>query len=73
MAAMVRRASRTGLVLQKALGANPKTFIIAGAIALGSPVYYFLTTIVALNALLLVSMLYHNRVDARLAAAISRA
>jgi phosphatidylglycerophosphate synthase len=71
--AMVRRASRTALILQKGLGANPKTFIIAGAIALGSPVYYFLTTIVALNALLLVSILYHKRVDARLAAAITRA
>ena len=71
--AMVRRASRTALVLQKALGANPKTFIIAGAIALGSPAYYFLTTTIALNLLLIVSILYHKRVDARLAAAISRA
>jgi hypothetical protein len=71
--AMVRRASRTALVLQKSLGANPKTFVIAGAIALGSPAYYFLTTIVALNLLLLVSIFYHKRVDARLAAAISRA
>ena len=71
--AMVRRASRTALVLQKGLGANPKTFIIAASIALGSPVYYFLTTVIALNLLLLVSILYHKRVDARLAAAISRA
>jgi hypothetical protein len=70
--AMVRRASRTALVLQKVLGANPKTFIIAGAIALGSPVYYFLTTTVALNLLLIVSIFYHKRVDARLAAAITR-
>jgi hypothetical protein len=71
--AMVRRASRTGLVLQKALGANPKTFIIVGAIALGSPLHYFLTTLVALNLVLVISILYHKRVDARLAAAISRA
>lgn len=72
MRAMVRRASRTSLVLQKGLGANPKTLIIAAAIALGSPLYYFLTTIVALNLLLVVSIVYHKRVDARLAAALSR-
>ena len=71
--AMIRRASRAGIVLQKWLGANPKTFIIAAAIALGSPAHYFLTTIVALNLLLLVSIVYHKKVDARLAAALSRA
>lgn len=70
--AMVRRASRTSIVLQKGLGANPKTLIIAAAIALGSPVYYFLATIVGLNLLLAVSILHHKRVDARLAAAVSR-
>jgi hypothetical protein len=70
--AMVRRASRVSLVLQKGLGANPKTIIIAAAIALGSPVYYFLTTLVALNLLLAVSILHHKRVDARIAAALSR-
>ena len=71
--AMVRRASRTSLVLQKGLGANPKTFVIAAAIAAGSPVYYFLTTLVLLNLLLVVSIVHHKRVDARLAAALSRA
>jgi phosphatidylglycerophosphate synthase len=71
--AMVRRASRTSIVLQKGLGANPKTFFIAGAIALGSPLYYYLTTLVALNLWLAVSILHHKRVDARLAAALSRA
>jgi phosphatidylglycerophosphate synthase len=70
--AMVRRASRTSLVLQKGLGANPKTIIIAAAIALGSPLYYFLTMILALNLLLAISILHHKRVDRRLAAALSR-
>jgi hypothetical protein len=69
---MVRRASRASLVLQKALGGNPKTLIIAASMALGSPVYYFLTTIFALNAILLVSFVHHHRVARRLAAAISR-
>ena len=71
--AMVRRASRTSIVLQKGLGANPKTIVIVAAIALGSPLYYFLTTLVALNLLLAISILHHKRVDARLAAALSRA
>ena len=71
--AMVRRASRTSLVLQKGLGANPKTLVIAAAIAIGSPFYYFLTTLVALNLLLIVSIFHHKRVEARLAAALSRA
>jgi hypothetical protein len=70
--AMVRRASRTSLALQKGLGANPKTLIIAASIALGSPAHYFLTTIVALNLLLVVSILYQKKIDARLAAAVSR-
>jgi hypothetical protein len=70
--AMVRRASRTSLVLQKGLGANPKTLVIAASIALGSPVYYFLATLIALNLLLAVSILHHKRVEARLAAALSR-
>src|SRR4051812_6193019 len=71
--AMVRRASRISIVLEKGLGANPKTLIIAASIALGSPLYYFLTTIVALNLLLAISIVHHKRVDARLAAALSRA
>jgi phosphatidylglycerophosphate synthase len=71
--AMVRRASRISIVLEKGLGANPKTLIIAASIALGSPLYYFLTTIVALNLLLAISIFHHKRVDARLAAALSRA
>jgi phosphatidylglycerophosphate synthase len=70
--ALVRRASRTSIVLEKGLGANPKTFIIAAAIALGSPLYYFLATIVALNLWLIVSIVHHKRVEARLAAAFSR-
>lgn len=70
--AMVRRASRTSLVLQKGLGANPKTIIIGAAMALGSPLYYFATTIVALNLLLAISILHHARVHRRLAEALNR-
>lgn len=70
--ALVRRSARTSLVLQKALGGNPKTLIIAGGIALGSPVYYFLTTLIVLNLVLIVSIVHHKRVERSLAAAIRR-
>ena len=69
----MRLCALISLVLQKGLGANPKTIIIAAAIALGSPVYYFLATIVVLNLLLVISIVHHKRVDARIAAALSRA
>ena len=69
---LVRRSARTSLVLQKALGANPKTLIIAASIALGSPLYYFLAMIFILNSVLLVSIVHHKSVERRLAAAISR-
>lgn len=69
--AMVRGSAGTSILLQKALGGNPKTLIIATAIALGSPVYYFLTTIIALNLVLLVSIFHHKRVERRLAAALN--
>jgi len=70
--ALVRGGARTSILLEKALGGNPKTLIIAASIALGSPVYYFLTTIVVLNLILLVSIVHHKRVERRLAAAVSR-
>ena len=60
-------------LLQKALGGNPKTFIIAASIALGGPVYYFLTTLVPLNLILLISIVHHKSMERRLAAAISAA
>lgn len=68
---MVRRASRASLILEKSLGANPKTFVIAASMAIGSPLWFFLAMIFGLNLVLLVSIVHHNRVARRLAAAIS--
>jgi hypothetical protein len=68
--ALVRRSSGTSLLLEKALAGNPKTLIIAAAVALGSPAYYFLTTLTLLNLILLVSIAQHRRVERRLAAAL---
>lgn len=70
---LVRDHAHASLVMEKLLGGNPKTLIIAAAMALGSPAYYFLTVIAALNLLLLVSVLHHNRVRRALAAAVTGA
>jgi phosphatidylglycerophosphate synthase len=68
--AIVRRESRFALVVQKALGGNPKTFLIAGGIFLGGPQYWFLATFVPLNLILIASILYHKRIERRIIAAI---
>jgi phosphatidylserine synthase len=69
---MVRRASGPGLVLAKAIGANPKTFLMAASMLLGSPLYYFLVMIFGVNLILLASISHHRKVAARLAAALNR-
>lgn len=69
--ALIRDRSRASLALEMALGANPKTFIIAASIALGGPLYYFLALLTALNLILIVSIVHHKRVERRLIAAIT--
>jgi phosphatidylglycerophosphate synthase len=68
---LLRRAFGPGLALPKAIGANPKTFLMAASMALGSPLYYFLAMIFGVNLILLASILYHRRVAARLAAKLA--
>jgi phosphatidylglycerophosphate synthase len=68
MRAAVRDAAPLSIFLEKTLGGNPKTLIIAAAMALGSPSYYFLTVLIGLNLVLLVSIRHHNRVNRALAA-----
>jgi hypothetical protein len=67
---LVRRGWRRALLLEKALGANPKTLLIGGSMLLGSPVWFFLVEIVPLNLLLVWSVIHHNRRTRRLAAAL---
>ncbi len=69
--ALVRRAYAPTMFLPKLLGANPKTFLIAGAILLGSPIWYFLAMIGPVNLILVVSILHHKRLAARVAAELS--
>jgi phosphatidylglycerophosphate synthase len=70
--ALVRRAYTPTMFLPKLLGANPKTFLIAGAILLGSPVWYFLAMIGPVNLILIVSIIHHNKLAARVAAQLSQ-
>ena len=69
--ALVRQAYAPTIFLPKLLGANPKTFLIAGAILLGSPLWFFLAMIGPVNLILLISIVHHKRLAARLGAQIS--
>jgi len=66
----IRRASRGSLLLEKALGSNPKTIIIGLSMALGSPLWFFLAQIFVLDLILIWSISHHKRVARRLARAL---
>lgn len=68
--AIVRRHAPLSLLLEKALGGNPKTFIIAASVALGGPTLYFLTTLLPLNLILLISLVHHKRMEGLIIAEI---
>jgi hypothetical protein len=51
-----RRTFRTPLFLQTYLGANPRTLLLGLSMALGSPLWFFLTEITLMNLLLLLSL-----------------
>jgi phosphatidylglycerophosphate synthase len=70
--ALVRQAYAPTMFLPKLLGANPKTFLIAGAILLGSPIWYFLAMIGAVDLILIVSIIHHKKLAERVAAELSR-
>lgn len=68
--ALIRAHSGLSLTLEKALGANPKTFLIAASVALGSPFYYFVAMPTVMNVILIASILHHKRMERRFAAMI---
>jgi hypothetical protein len=70
--ALVRRASRQSLVLEKLVGPNPKTIILGISMALGSPLYFFLAETLLLNLLLVYSVWHHNVCNRRLAGMLGR-
>lgn len=57
--------------LLKLLGPNPRAIVLGLSMIAGSPLYYFLYQAVFLNALLVLSVVLHNRAAKRMAAAIS--
>ncbi|HTU13327.1 MAG TPA: CDP-alcohol phosphatidyltransferase family protein [Allosphingosinicella sp.] len=69
--ALVQKEFAPSLWLPKLLGANPKTFLIAGAILLGSPIWYFLAMLGPVNLILLASILHLKRLAARVAVEVS--
>jgi hypothetical protein len=69
---LARRAGRGSVLLQKSVGPNPRTLILAASMALGSPLYFFLAEIVALNLLLIASIRHNNRMARALAERLSR-
>jgi len=70
--ATVRAGYAPTMWLPMLLGANPKTFLIAGAILAGSPIWYFLAMIGPVNLILLVSIVHFRRLGVRTAAQVSR-
>lgn len=68
----IRNAARGSLLLQKALAANPRTILLGACMIAATPLWYFAIEGVALNALLVVSVAYHNAVERRLVVALSR-
>ena len=50
------------LRLEMAVGPNPRTLILGAAMLAGSPLWYFLGELVLLNAILVLSVIHHNRV-----------
>lgn len=71
-ARIVRRASRVSLAYEKAVGPNPRTLILGLSMALGSPIYFFLTECVLLNLLLALSVRHHNARDRELLERLAR-
>jgi phosphatidylglycerophosphate synthase len=65
-----RRSSSTALAYQKLVGPNPRTIILGVSMLMGSPLYYFLAEIIGLNLILIASVVHHNRMGRKLAAAL---
>lgn len=58
--ALVKERSAMSLLLQKALGSNPRAPMLGISMALGSPIYFFLVETLLLNLLLVASVRYHK-------------
>lgn len=68
--AAVRAEAPPLLALCKVLGPNPRAIVLGLAMLAGSPLWYFLYQSLVLNALLVISVVAHNRAAKRIAARI---
>jgi phosphatidylglycerophosphate synthase len=68
--AAVRAEAPPLLRLCKILGPNPRAIVLGLSMLAGSPLWYFLYQSLALNALLVISVVAHNRAAQRIAARI---
>jgi len=68
--ALVRASSRRSLLLQKGLGANPRTILLGLSMIAGTPLWFFLVEAVALNGVLVASIARNNAVERRLLATL---
>ena len=69
--AAVRAEAGPLLALCKVLGPNPRAIVLGLAMLAGSPLWYFIYQSLVLNALLVVSVVAHNRAAKRIAARIA--
>lgn len=70
IAAVVRVEAGPLLKLCKVLGPNPRAIVLGLSMLAGSPQWYFVYQSIVLNALLVVSVVLHNRAAKRIAAKI---
>ena len=71
--ALVRASARRSLLLQKGLGANPRTILLGCSMIIGTPLWFFLVEAVALNGVLVASIARNNAVERRLLASLQAA
>jgi phosphatidylglycerophosphate synthase len=70
--AAVRAEAPPLLFLCKVLGPNPRAIVLGLSMLAGSPLWYFLYQSLVLNALLVVSVIAHNRAAKRIVARIAQ-
>ncbi|HEY5721882.1 MAG TPA: CDP-alcohol phosphatidyltransferase family protein [Allosphingosinicella sp.] len=70
---LCRADARASILLQHALGANPRTIILGLAMIAGSPIWFFLVETTILNVVLAVSILHQRRRDRSIVARLDPA
>lgn len=72
MRRQVRQASLGSFRVQQPLGPNPRTIILGLSMIAGTPLWFFLIEALALNVVLIGSVIHNNTVERRLLATLRR-